>query len=99
MAGREDEAVAIRPFRILRVEVHELGEEDVGHGGGAERQTGVAGVGGLHRVDGEDAQGVDGFGFELSIERGGSDGGQENLLERRRGQRRLPRRRRIETDR
>ncbi len=87
MAGREYEAVAIRPFRILRVEVHELGEKDVGHGGGAEWQTGMAGVGGLDRVDGEDAQGVDGFGFELAIERGGSDGGQENLLERRRGER------------
>ena len=85
VAGGEDEAVAIRPVRILGIEVHELGQEDVGHGGGAERQTGVAGVGGLDRVDGEDAQGVDGFGFELSIERGGSDGGQENLLERRRG--------------
>jgi hypothetical protein len=41
----------------------------------------MAGVGGLDRVDGEDAQGVDGFGFELSIERGGSDGGQEYLLD------------------
>ena len=87
VAGGENEAIAIRPLRILGVEVHELGEEDVGHGGGAERQTGVAGVCGLHRVDGEDAESVDGFGFELSIERGGSDGGQENLLERRRGER------------
>ena len=32
--------------------------------------------------DGEDAQGIDGFGSELSVERGESDGGQENLLER-----------------
>ena len=81
MAGRENEAVAIWPFWFSRIEVHELGEKDVGHGGGAERQTGMAGIGGLDRVDGEHAQGVDGFGFELAIERGGSDGGQENLLE------------------
>ena len=99
MAGGENEAVAIRPFRILGVEVHELGEEDVGHGSGAERQTGVAGVCGLHRVDGEDAQGIDGFGFELSVERGESDGGQENLLERRRGRRKSTRAGEIESDR
>src|SRR5215213_1345230 len=45
-------------------------------------------VGRLDRVDREDAQGIDGFGFKLTVERGGSDGGQENLLERRRGKRR-----------
>ena len=45
----------------------------------------MTGVGGLDRVDGEDAEGIDGFGFKLTVERGGSDGGQENLLERRRG--------------
>src|SRR3954462_8919163 len=48
----------------------------------------MTGVGGLDRVDREDAQGIDGFGFKLTVERGGSDGGQENLLERRRGKRR-----------
>src|SRR5215212_11342240 len=85
VAGGENEAIPIGPFRILRVEVHELGEENVGHGSGAERQTGVARVCGLYRVDGEDTQGIDGFGFELSVERGESDGGQENLLELRRG--------------
>jgi len=48
----------------------------------------MTGVGSLNRVDGEDAESIDGFGFKLTVERGGSDGGQENLLERRRGKRR-----------
>jgi hypothetical protein len=37
VAGRENEAIAIRPFWFLRIESHELGEQDVGHGGGAKR--------------------------------------------------------------
>ena len=45
----------------------------------------MTGVGGLDRVDREDTKRIDGFGFKLTVERGGSDGGQENLLERRRG--------------
>jgi hypothetical protein len=48
----------------------------------------MTGVGGLDRVDREDAESIDGLGFKLTVERGGSDGGQENLLERRRGKRR-----------
>ena len=40
VAGRENEAVAVGPFRILRVEMHELGEQDVGHGGGASGRPG-----------------------------------------------------------
>src|SRR4051794_18578832 len=47
----------------------------------------MTGVGGLDRIDREDAEGIDGFGFKRTVERGGSDGGQENLLERRRGKR------------
>ena len=89
MTGGEDEAVTIRPLRIPRVELQELCEEDVGHGSGPEGQTGVAGISGLDRVDREDAEGVDRFSFKLAIERGGSDGGQENLLERRRGERQM----------
>jgi hypothetical protein len=45
----------------------------------------VAGISGLDGVDGEDTERVDSFSFKLTIERSGSDGGQENLLERRRG--------------
>ncbi len=48
----------------------------------------MTGVGGLDRVDREDPKSIDSFGFKLTVERGGSDGGQENLLERRPGTRR-----------
>ena len=42
---REHEAVPVGPLRVLRVEPHELVEEDVGDRGHTHRRTGVAGVG------------------------------------------------------
>lgn len=42
---REDETITVNPVRVLRVEAHELVEQDVGHGGHAHRGTRVTGVG------------------------------------------------------
>lgn len=41
----ENETVAVNPVGVLGVEVHELVEQDVSHGGHAHRGTGVTGVG------------------------------------------------------
>ena len=59
MAGREHEAVAVGPRRIGRVVAHVLAEEHVGDRRERHRGAGVAGVGLLHRVHGEAADGVD----------------------------------------
>ena len=58
VAGREHEAVAVRPVRPAGVEFHEALEQhgrDVGH---AHRHAGMAGFGLLHRVHRERADGV-----------------------------------------
>ncbi len=71
----EHKAVAIGPERVGRVVLHELVEEQVGHGRAAERGAGVAVLGLFHLVDGEKTKGVDG---ELVDVRGGlidDDGG------------------------
>ncbi|MNT07003.1 hypothetical protein D3C72_1416910 [compost metagenome] len=54
VAGRQDEAVAVRPERVLRVEVQIPGEENGGDVGAAHRHAGVAGIGFFHRVHGEE---------------------------------------------
>eukprot|EP00053_Salpingoeca_punica_P011021 m.98695 g.98695 ORF g.98695 m.98695 type:complete len:479 (-) comp15561_c0_seq1:53-1489(-) len=59
VAVGEDEAVAANPVRVLGRVVHELAPEDVGHGGAAHGSTRVAGLGFLHRIRGQDADGVD----------------------------------------
>ena len=61
---REDEAVAVEPIRIFRVELQELCPERVGHRGGAHRHARVPRVGVLHRVRGQDANRIDGEIFE-----------------------------------
>ena len=61
VAAREDEAVAVRPLRILRVVVHVVRPELIGHRRRAERQARVAGVRFLDRVRREHADGVDAF--------------------------------------
>ena len=43
VAGRQHEAVAVRPIRMLRVELQELGEQDRRHVGHAHRHAGMAG--------------------------------------------------------
>ena len=58
MAGGQHEAVAIGPVGRARIELEELAEQhgrDVGH---AHRQAGMAGIGGLHRIHRERADGV-----------------------------------------
>ncbi len=78
MSRREDKAVAVEPFRVLRVVLEELLPEHVGHWRGTHRQPGVAGIGGLDGVDGERANRVDGEGFERGV--GSSGCGHERLL-------------------
>lgn len=41
---REHESITVKPIRILRVELHELVEENVGYRCHAHRRTGMAGV-------------------------------------------------------
>jgi len=42
---REDETITVKPFRVLRVEGHELVEKNVGNWCHAHRGTRVTGVG------------------------------------------------------
>ena len=58
MAGREHEAVAVRPVRVLGIKAHEAGEQHRGDIGRAHRQAGMAGIGLLHGVHGEEADRV-----------------------------------------
>ena len=53
VAGRQHEAVAVRPFRIGRVVFQELREQDGCDIGCAHRQAGMAGLRLLHGVHGE----------------------------------------------
>ena len=59
VAGREDEAVAVGPDRVLRVEAQELLPQAVGHRRHGHRRAGMAGVGRLHGVHRQRADGVD----------------------------------------
>ena len=58
VAGREHEAVAVRPIGMGRVELQEAREQHGGHVGHAHRHAGVAGIGLLHGVHGERPDGV-----------------------------------------
>ena len=58
MARGEHEAVAVEPGVVLGVVRHRLAVDDVPHGGAAHGETGVAGVGLVDGVDGEEAHGV-----------------------------------------
>ena len=55
VAGREHEAVAVRPVRLGSVEFQELREQHGGDVGRAHRQAGMAGIGLLHGIHGEPA--------------------------------------------
>jgi len=59
VAGGEHEPVAVRPRRVGRVVAQMAGEEGVGHRRRAHRHAGVAGVGLLDAVDGQEADGLD----------------------------------------
>ena len=58
VAGREHETVAVGPGRIGRVEFEEAREQDGGDIGRAHGQAGMAGLGLLHRVHGQRADGI-----------------------------------------
>ena len=49
--SREDESVSIQPVRILRIEFHELVEQDMGYWSQTHGRTRVTGVGGERCVD------------------------------------------------
>ena len=59
VAGRQDEAVAVGPLGVRGVVLEVAGPQHVRHGGEAHRHAGVAGVGLLHGVDRQKADGVD----------------------------------------
>ena len=60
VADREHEAVAAGPDRVVRVEAQEVLPERVGDGRHRHRRAGMTGVGGLHGVHRERADGGDG---------------------------------------
>jgi hypothetical protein len=70
VAGGQHEAVAVGPQRVGRMVLQEARPQHVGHRRGVERQAGVAAVGLLHHVDGQEAQRVD----ALLVERVGHGG-------------------------
>mmetsp|Transcript_20755 Transcript_20755/g.52312 ORF Transcript_20755/g.52312 Transcript_20755/m.52312 type:complete len:551 (-) Transcript_20755:7-1659(-) len=59
MAGRQHKAIAVEELGVLGVVLHLLAPQDVGHRGAAHGEAGVAGVGGVHAIDRQKADGVD----------------------------------------
>ena len=59
VADREDEAIAVRPVRVVRIVVHEALPERVGDGRERHRRSRMAGVRLLHRVHRQSAHRVD----------------------------------------
>ena len=51
VAGRQDEAIAVRPVRMVRIELHVLRQQNGGDVGRTHRQARVARIGRFHRVD------------------------------------------------
>ena len=74
VAGGKHEAVAIRPVRIGRMELHVLRPQHVGHRRGVQRQAGMAAVGLLHHVHRQEAERVDALLVEVVGHDGFSDG-------------------------
>ena len=66
MAVGEHEPVAVRPVRMVRIVAQEAPPEGVGHWRQAHRRAGVAGIGLLHRIDGQGADGVDDLGVDVA---------------------------------
>jgi hypothetical protein len=59
VTGGKNEAVAVKPVGMGRIVFEEACPEDICHGRGAQRQSGVSAVGLLHRVDGQETDGID----------------------------------------
>ena len=55
----KDEAVAVLPLRILGVVAHGVGPHGISHGGHAHGRAGMAGIGLLHGIHGQGADGID----------------------------------------
>ena len=58
VAGRQHEAVTVRPFRVLGIEFQIAGEQNRGDIGAAHGEAGVAGIRLLDGVHGKEADGV-----------------------------------------
>ncbi len=67
MPGAEDEAVPVAPLGVGRVVAQEVGPQSEGGLGHAHWHPRVAGVGGLHTIRGQHADGVDGLAFEVRV--------------------------------
>ena len=72
VTGRQDEAVAVRPVRILGIEFQEFREQNGCNVRGSHRHARMAGLGFL---DGVHRQGADGIGHHLVLRAGGRHGG------------------------
>ena len=70
VAGREHEAVAVEPLRILGVVPQHLVPQGVGHGGGAHRQARMARIRFVDRINRQEADAVD----AERLNRGGGSG-------------------------
>ena len=68
--GREDEAIAVRPLRIRRIDLHHLAVEEVRQRSERHRRAGMARVRLLHRIHRQRADGVDGQLFDVSLRHG-----------------------------
>ena len=58
VAGRQDEAIAVGPMRLLRIELQEFGEQNRGDVGHAHRHTGMAEVRLFDRIHGQGPDGI-----------------------------------------
>ena len=58
VAAGKDETVAVFPVQVGGIEIHVVGPQLVGCGSSAQGQAGVAGVGLLHHIRGQNPQGV-----------------------------------------
>ena len=58
VTGRQDEAIAVGPMRLLRIELQEFGEQNRGDVGHAHRQTGMARVRLFDRIHGQGPDGI-----------------------------------------
>ena len=55
---RQHKPVAVRPFRIRRIVLHDLVKQQIGNGGAAQRRAGMTAIRLLHLIDGEQTQGI-----------------------------------------
>ena len=70
VSAGEDEAIPIRPARVLWIVAQVADPDSVRHGSRAHRQARVTGVGLLHRVRREKSQCVDGTLLEIVVRHG-----------------------------